>query len=93
MCQSVYMCLSKLRTRDNRVAEVAWRDDRLYFAWSSTDGTDDSCSLHAVEVALIEDAPEQGTQVFESAAAGCLYILCGDRTFFSRTAGDDWEEM
>ncbi|MDQ3814491.1 MAG: hypothetical protein M3347_11135 [Armatimonadota bacterium] len=93
MWNSDYQLLSRLWTRDNRIAELAWRDGKLYFAQHAADDIECHCDERAVEVAKVEDAPQQETQILESASYDQLYILSGDRAFRSRCRGERWEEI
>lgn len=88
-----YRRLSKLRTRDDHVAELAWREGKLYFSRRRLGDKSAACDERAVEVATIEDAPEQETEILESAESDSLYIISGERTFRTRTAGQTWEEF
>ena len=93
MWSDEYQPLSNLRTRGNDIADLAWRDGKLYFALRPADDTEVCCDERAVEVADVEDAPQQETQILESASVGNFYILSGERTFLSHTRGRDWEEL
>jgi hypothetical protein len=84
--------LSILHMRDNHVAEIAWRNGKLYFATRPEGELDLVYDGSAIEVADVEDAPKQDTRLLESATADSLYILAGHRTFISRTRGQTWEE-
>lgn len=88
-----YFPLSILHLRNNQVAELAWHDGRLYFASHGPDDTRACYDERAVEVAVVENAPQQETRLLESAAANSLYVLTGHRTFVSRTCGQTWEEF
>lgn len=88
-----YFPLSILHLRNNQVAEIAWRDGRLYFASHGLDDTKGRCDDRAVEVGFVENAPQQETRLLESAAADSLYVLTGHRTFVSHTCGQTWEEF
>jgi len=85
--------LSRLEMRDKQVAELAWREGKLYFAMSPASDPDYRCDEHAVEVAAVEDAPQQETQILESATAKKIFIMSGERTFCSFTSGEKWEEI
>ena len=87
-----YRLLSRLHMRDNQVAELAWREGKLYFSHTADD-LGHPCDEHPVEVAMVEDAPQHETQILESATANQLYILSGERAFCSRTGGHTWEEI
>jgi hypothetical protein len=93
MWSGSYRPLSRLQMRDNKVAELAWREGKLYFAMSPACCADYRCDDHAVEVATVEDAPQQETQILESARANKVYIMSGERTFCSLTGGESWEEI
>ena len=88
-----FFALSILHMRDHYVAEVAWRDGKLYFACRPSDKMDYIYDHEAIEVGYVEDAPKQETRLLESATADSLYILVGHRTFVSRTRGKSWEEF
>jgi|GEM_PF-5431204 len=88
-----YFPLSILHMKDSYVAEIAWRDGKLYFACRPASDLQFSCEDNAVEVGTVEDAPQHDTRLLESATADSLYILSGHRTFVSRTRGQSWEEF
>lgn len=93
MWSEEFQPLSRLRTRGNDIADLAWRDGKLYFALRPADDSEARCDERAVEVATVEDAPQQETQILESAAVGSFYVLSGQRTFLSHTRGRDWQEL
>ena len=93
MWDGSYRPLSRLKMRDNKVAELAWREGKLYFALTPASDPNYRCDEHAVEVATVEDAPQLETQILESAKANKIYIMSGERTFCSFTGGESWEEI
>jgi len=88
-----YHLLSRLWTRDGQIVELAWRDGKLYFSGHAAADQDCRCDERAVEVATVENAPQQETTILESASYDHLYILSGDRTFRSSCRGERWEEF
>ena len=93
MWNNKYRRLSRLKTRDNHIAELAWREGKLFFARSHADEEHAAREHQVVEVATVEDAPQQDTQILEGTAADNFYILSGERTFRSKTGGETWEEF
>ena len=91
MWSDEYRPLSRLSMRGNQVADVAWREGKLYFCLRAHDDAT-RCEERAVEVGAVSETPHD-LEICESACAERIYILSGERTFCSYTSGQHWEEM
>ena len=94
MWSDCYRRMSRLRTHGGSIVDVAWHDGTLYFARRKKGERVKAWETRAVPIAPVPvDSPTVTGEVLllESADAGGLYLLCGDRAFRTRDGGQTWE--